>query len=103
MQAFTALLETCEESGDCSAYRPAYLELGSLRSKFPNVPIIAVTATATPAVQQCIIDSLKLRDCLLLKDSFNRHNLQFEVRHKELIGDGTDEASIQVASVFNSL
>ena len=64
------------------------------------MPIIAVTATATPTVQQCIIDSLKLRDCLVLKESFNRPNLRLEVRHKELIGDGTDEASTQVASLL---
>ena len=58
-----------------------------------------MTATATPSVQQCIIDSLKLRDCLLLKESFNRPNLRFEVRHKELVGDGTDDACIQVTLI----
>lgn len=75
--------------------RPAYLELGSLRSQYPSVPIIAVTATATPSVQDCIKDSLKLRDCLLLKASFNRKNCMFEVRHKELIGNGEDKDAIQ--------
>lgn len=77
-------------------HRPAYLGLGSLRTLYPGVPIIAVTATATPSVQECIISSLQLKDCLLLKESFNRPNLSFEVRHKELIGEGTDDDVIQV-------
>ena len=78
------------------ACRPAYLGLGSLRASFPCVPIIAVTATATPAVQDCIKASLGMRECILLKESFNRRNLYFEVRQKELIGNGTEEDATQV-------
>ena len=67
------------------------------------MPLIAVTATATPAIQQCIADSLQLRDHILLTESFNRPNLRFEVRHKELIGDGTEEDVIQVANYYAKL
>ena len=77
-------------------FRPAYLELGTLRDVFKDVPIIAVTATATPTLQEAIVRALQLRQPLILQQTFNRPNLHFSVRHKELIGDGSKEAVLQV-------
>jgi len=59
-----------------------YAALSKLRDKFPDVPIMALTATATPEVQQDVIHQLGLRDCVLLKQSFNRSNLSYYVRNK---------------------
>ncbi|EFN51104.1 hypothetical protein CHLNCDRAFT_55365 [Chlorella variabilis] len=76
-------------------FRPSYLTLGQLRGDFPGVPLIAATATATAAVRRSIAGALGLRAPLLLQGSFNRPNLCYEVRHKELVGDGSREAALQ--------
>lgn len=76
--------------------RPAYSALASLKSDFPAVPIAAVTATATSQVMHEVKQLLNLRQPQLLVSSFNRSNIQYCVRHKELIGDGSDEDVLQV-------
>ncbi|CAN0315428.1 unnamed protein product, partial [Hapterophycus canaliculatus] len=63
-------------------FRPSYLELRSLREKFPQVPIMALTATATPRVQSEIMSNLSLREPLVAKTSFNRWNLHYSVRER---------------------
>jgi len=60
------------------------------------VPVVAVTATATSAVITEISDILALKQPKVLIGSFNRPNIQYSVRHKELIGDGSDAAVVQV-------
>ncbi|KAL1950638.1 hypothetical protein VTO73DRAFT_5762 [Trametes versicolor] len=64
-------------------FREEYRRLGSFRDKFPNIPIMALTATATEGVQQDVIRSLKMaRDRLFLAlHPFNRENLYYEVRY----------------------
>lgn len=42
-------------------FRPEYSQLGGLRSELPGVPLLALTATATPAVQAAIIQNLRMR------------------------------------------
>ena len=78
--------------------RPQYLALSSLCHEFPGVPIIAVTATATAAVIKEITQILPLKQPKILLGAFNRPNIHDYVRHKELIGDGSDEAVLQVLS-----
>ncbi|KAK4713774.1 hypothetical protein R3W88_019681 [Solanum pinnatisectum] len=68
-------------------FRPSYRKLSSLRSHFPNVPILALTATAAPKVQKDVIESLNLQNPLVLKSSFNRPNIYYEVRYKDLLDD----------------
>jgi ATP-dependent DNA helicase RecQ len=66
-------------------FRPHYLQIASLREYLPKVPILALTASATPFVQQDIISQLQLKDAVLLKGSFSRDNLSyscFEVPNK---------------------
>jgi len=58
--------------------------------------VVAVTATATSAVITEINDILALKQPKVLIGSFNRPNIQYSVRHKELIGDGSDAAVVQV-------
>ncbi|KAG5596118.1 hypothetical protein H5410_037350 [Solanum commersonii] len=68
-------------------FRPSYRKLSSLRSHFPNVPVLALTATAAPKVQKDVIESLNLQNPLVLKSSFNRPNIYYEVRYKDLLDD----------------
>jgi bloom syndrome protein len=58
------------------------LKLGSLRRDYPGVPIMALTATAQNKVQDDIIRTLGIQGCAMLKQSFNRPNLHYEVRPK---------------------
>ncbi|KAF5273927.1 hypothetical protein FQA39_LY01042 [Lamprigera yunnana] len=63
-------------------FRYQYRELGKLRDLLPTVPILAVTATATPKVRDDIISCLKLRKPQVLCSGFDRPNLQFSVHLK---------------------
>nr|KJB43245.1 hypothetical protein B456_007G190100 [Gossypium raimondii] len=68
-------------------FRPSYRKLSSLRNQLQDVPILALTATAIPKVQKDVIDSLNLQNPLVLKSSFNRPNIYYEVRYKDLMDD----------------
>ncbi|MBN2746551.1 MAG: DNA helicase RecQ [Bacteroidales bacterium] len=64
-------------------FRPEYRKLRPIIDTiYPNVPIIALTATATPKVQSDILKNLKMSNAVVFKDSFNRPNLYYEVRPK---------------------
>ena len=52
------------------------------RRDSPSVPVMALTATATPVVQGDIITQLKLSDCEVFKASFNRKNLYYQIETK---------------------
>jgi ATP-dependent DNA helicase RecQ len=64
-------------------FRPEYRQLASLREFFPQVPFIALTATATGRVRKDIVSHLKLRDPACYVASFNRPNLTYRVFAKE--------------------
>src|SRR3990172_3267115 len=64
-------------------FRPEYRQLKMLKDKFPDVPLIALTATATPVVQRDIISQLRLRDSKVFTASFNRKNLYYQIRPKD--------------------
>ncbi len=63
-------------------FRPEYRQLGQLRTRYPHVPMMALTATATERVRQDILEQLRLRDPHIHIASFNRPNLYYEVRQK---------------------
>ncbi len=63
-------------------FRPDYLRIGELRERI-DAPVIALTATATPPVEQDIMERLGFREKLLLKSGFERPNLSYIVRHVE--------------------
>src|ERR1041385_8551529 len=60
-------------------FRPEYRELKKLRAQFPDVPIMALTATATERVRDDIVKQLKLRQPRCYVASFNRPNLTYRV------------------------
>jgi ATP-dependent DNA helicase RecQ len=60
-------------------FRPEYRELKKLRAQFPDVPIMALTATATKRVRDDIVKQLKLRQPRCYVASFNRPNLTYRV------------------------
>lgn len=61
-------------------FRPDYRKLAALKHHFPQVPISALTATATDTVQRDIIQTLGLHNAVSFKGSFNRHNLKYSVQ-----------------------
>ena len=64
-------------------FRPEYRELSKLIREFSHAPVVALTATATPAVQNDIISQLHLRRPRRVTGSFYRKNLRYEVRPKK--------------------
>ncbi|HEV8618634.1 MAG TPA: DNA helicase RecQ [Candidatus Udaeobacter sp.] len=60
-------------------FRPEYRELKKLRTHFPDVPVMALTATATERVRIDIVKQLKLREPRCYVASFNRPNLNYRV------------------------
>lgn len=63
-------------------FRPDYKLLGDVRQKFPGVPVMALTATATENVKFDTMHNLGIDGCVVLASSFNRKNLYYEVRKK---------------------
>ena len=60
-------------------FRPSYVKIAALREELPNVPVLAVTASATPSVQQDIVAKLLFRNHQIFKNSFERSNLSYSV------------------------
>ena len=63
-------------------FRPEYRRLREIFERISKVPIIALTATATPKVQHDIQKNLNMLDAVVYKSSFNRDNLYYEIRPK---------------------
>ncbi|MEX0985976.1 MAG: ATP-dependent DNA helicase RecQ [Bacteroidales bacterium] len=71
-------------------FRPSYLKIAELREILPEVPVLALTATATPVVARDIMEKLEFKKDHVLKKSFERKNLVYVVRktedkHRELL------------------
>lgn len=64
-------------------FRPDYRNLNKLRTDFPTIPIIALTATATKQVRADIVKQLNLPSPHIFTSSFNRENLSYEVLPKK--------------------
>ncbi|OIV91529.1 hypothetical protein TanjilG_08941 [Lupinus angustifolius] len=60
-------------------FRPDYQGLGILKQKFPNTPVLALTATATASVKEDVVQALGLVNCIVFRQSFNRPNLRYSV------------------------
>ena len=64
-------------------FRPSYLTIADIRKDLPGVPVLALTATATPKVADDIQDRLGFREKNLIRMSFYRENLSYVVRRTE--------------------
>ncbi len=64
-------------------FRPSYLNIGRIRQYFPNVPLLALTATATPVVVKDIQLMLSFRNSSFFVSSFVRKNLSYIVCHED--------------------
>ncbi|CAG8708488.1 13741_t:CDS:2, partial [Cetraspora pellucida] len=63
-------------------FRPDYKDLGQLKVKFPNIPMIALTATATARVKEDVMHNLSMKHCEIFIQGFNRSNLVYQVWNK---------------------
>lgn len=63
-------------------FRPEYRQLSILKQAFPNIPIAALTATATQKVQGDIVEQLNILNAKKYKASFNRTNLKLKIKPK---------------------
>ncbi|MDP8078506.1 ATP-dependent DNA helicase RecQ [Phocoenobacter skyensis] len=63
-------------------FRPEYTLLGGLRKTFPNIPLMALTATADPATRADIITNLQLNDPHTYLGSFDRPNIRYTIQEK---------------------
>lgn len=61
-------------------FRPSYLEIGKIRKLLPEAPVLALTATATPAVIDDIQDNLLFKEKNVFRMSFERKNITYVVR-----------------------
>lgn len=64
-------------------FRPSYLKIADIRTYIPNVPVLALTATATPEVVEDIQRQLHFKNGKVFKKSFSRKNIAYIVRHTE--------------------
>ena len=64
-------------------FRPEYRQISNVRRRFPDIPVLAFTATATPRVRRDILQQLALREPAIHVASFNRPNLHYAVRPKD--------------------
>ncbi|XP_061357692.1 ATP-dependent DNA helicase Q-like 2 isoform X2 [Gastrolobium bilobum] len=98
---FMSKLEKCHHAGRLSLisideahccsqwghdFRPDYKNLGILKTQFPNVPMVALTATATQRVQNDLIEMLQIPRCVKFVSTVNRPNLFYMVKEKSSVG-----------------
>ncbi|MDE1922131.1 MAG: ATP-dependent DNA helicase RecQ [Gammaproteobacteria bacterium] len=76
-------------------FRPSYRNLAGLKSRFAGLPVLALTATATPGVTKDIVEQLALRDPLLVRGSFFRPNLRLYAVKKGQ-GEGVREMILRL-------
>lgn len=83
-------------------FRPDYKTLGEVRSKFPGVPVMALTATATENVKVDVIHNLGIPNCVVLSQSFNRPNLTYEVRSKGKAKEVLDSIAYTIKTFYTN-
>jgi len=79
-------------------FRPDYCDLKQLKQRFPGIPFMALTATATPRVRADVVKQLGMADTKWFLTSFNRSNLQYEVHGKKGKGSGLNDIIAMINS-----
>ena len=77
-------------------FRPSYLRIAEIRKMIPDVPILALTASATNMVAQDIMKHLNFKQENIIRSSFARPNLSYAVRH-------TDDKNEQLLRIVNNV
>lgn len=72
-------------------FRKAYAGLGVVKKRFPLLPVVALTATATPRVKKDILASLNILDAVQIHTSFLRENIRYEVRYADAMQVSVEE------------
>lgn len=83
-------------------FRPEYIQLGRLKTSFPQTPVIALTATADKLVRKDIVERLEIRSAEIFQSSFNRPNIFYAIEPKknsfdrllDFLEDRKDESGI---------
>ncbi len=83
-------------------FRPEYIQLGRLKTSFPRVPVIALTATADKLVRKDIVERLEIPSAEVFRSSFNRPNIFYAIEPKknsfnrllDFLEDRKDESGI---------
>jgi bloom syndrome protein len=81
-------------------FRPDYKTLGKVRQRYPGVPVMALTATATQNVIVDVRHNLGMDNCQTFSQSFNRPNLHYEVRGKTTNAKCMDEIASLIKSKY---
>ena len=84
-------------------FRPCYLELKQLKAIFPNVPILALTATASPVMQVEIAEKLSMKNEKVVSASPDRPNIKFVVKRRPPLSGGNNTSENSVDSVVRPL
>ncbi len=77
-------------------FRPSYLRVARLRDAKPDVPILALTASATDVVAKDIMEKLRFAEPNIIRSDYARPNLSFSVRH-------TDDRKGQLMRIINNV
>lgn len=93
------------------SFRPDYRQLSLLKKEFPQCPIVALTATATSEVKEDIAAQLSMNNPFVVKASFDRPNLTFQIQKKddplsqirEFISKHPDQPGIIYAATRNTV
>lgn len=84
-------------------FRPDYKTIGQIRQRFPQVPVMALTATATQNVIVDIMHNLSLSNCQVFSQSFNRPNLYYEVRPKRSNQSATNDIAALIKKKYRGV
>jgi len=74
-------------------FRPSYGKLGALKFLFPHIPVLALTATATPKVKADIVEQLRLVKPNFFLGTFNRPEINYSLEHKSSFSSVIDKLS----------
>jgi ATP-dependent DNA helicase RecQ len=80
-------------------FRPEYLELSTLKRRFPKLPMLALTASATPSVAADIQQQLGLVNPALFRESFARPNIYYDIRYSENKAADSVNTLVQTAGI----